>query len=644
MRELIDKLNYYQKKYDEGAPEISDKEWDDLYFQLQKEEGETGLVFPDSPTQKINYEVINSLQKVTHNHLMLSLNKTKDVNEVCKFLDDKDYIVMSKLDGLTCSLVYKDGKLVRAETRGNGEVGENVLHNARVIKSIPQTISYKDELIVDGEIVCRYDDFEKFKNDYKNPRNFAAGSIRLLDSAECAQRNLTFVAWDCISNIASTLSEKLSKLNDFGFIMVPHIISCKKASKELVETNINQMKEDSDFLFYPIDGVVFKYDNVDEYKAAGTTSHHPNGGLAFKFYDELYETSLQNIEWTIGRSGVLTPIAVFDEVDDESSIITRASLHNISIMTQMLGNPYKREKLWIFKANEIIPQVHHAIRSLEEKEYFVIPKKCPYCGAQTEVRTSDSGTVELYCSAQDSCSGILINKLNHFCGKKGLDIKGLSKMTLEKFINWGLVNNITDIFTANYDSLIFKPGFGEKSVANLMLSIKKARHTTFSKFISALGIPLIGKVNAEAIANYCDDWDDFMELVNNYHDFTNIEGFGSAMTDSILYFNYKEADNLVKNGIITFEKKIEQKEVNNLEGLTFVVTGSLKTYWKNRDELKVEIARRGGKVTESVTSKTNYLVNNDINSASSKNKKAKELNVPIITEEEMYQILIGDQQ
>lgn len=363
MNELIEKLNYYTKLYDEGYPAISDKEWDDMYFKLEQLEKETGIVLANSPTAKIDYQVVNKLNKVTHNHPMLSLDKTKSIDDVLVFLNKKDGIAMAKMDGLTCSIRYLDGKLVSAETRGNGIIGEDITHNIKFVKDVPLEIPVKKEIIVDGEVICNYEDFENFSTDYKNPRNFASGSIRLLDSRTSAQRKLSFVAWDCIKGLdeCKTLSLKIVKLDDLGFNTVPYFV-LPNDNLNTIEYSINSLKEMVKEFNYPIDGIVFKYDDCAYYQSLGATEHHFRGGLAYKFYDEEYETTLRDIEYTMGKTGVLTPVAVFDSVDDGESIIERASLHNLNIMRQILGEkPYIGQKIWVAKMNMIIPQVIRAI-------------------------------------------------------------------------------------------------------------------------------------------------------------------------------------------------------------------------------------------------------------------------------------------
>lgn len=363
MRKLVEKLNYYTKLYDEGKSPISDKEWDDMYFQLQELEKEFGVVLSTSPTCHIDYVIRNELPKVEHNHPMLSLQKTKSEEEVVRFLEGYDALAMAKMDGLTCSIKYSDGAIMSAETRGNGVIGEDITHNILWAKGVPMEIPIKDEVIIDGEIICTYKDFEEFSNEYANPRNFAAGSIRLLDSAECAKRHLTFVAWDCIKGLDNKekLSDKLYELNNLGFEIVPYI----PLQKDMIDIDhikhcnvlIQNWAKDPDFS-YPIDGTVYKFDDCKYYSSLGRTEHHFRGGIAFKFYDEEYESQLKDIEWSMGKTGQLTPVAVFEPIDTGDSIIERASLHNLNIMKQILGeHPYKGQKIWVCKQNQIIPQI-----------------------------------------------------------------------------------------------------------------------------------------------------------------------------------------------------------------------------------------------------------------------------------------------
>jgi len=654
MRELIDKLNYYTKLYDEGHPSISDKEWDDMYFHLEELEEETGISLGNSPTIHVDYQVVNQLRKVKHNHPMLSLNKTKSEDDVVAFLANHDGIAMAKMDGLTCSLYYEEGLLVSAETRGNGEVGEDILQNIVRVKGVPIEIPFKDKLVVDGEVICTYEDFEDFSSTYKNPRNFASGSIRLLDSRASSQRRLTFVAWDCITGLdCETLSEKLIKLDVLGFITVPFIkimlnpdeYKINKTLDYLVTHNINSainyIKETARDKGYPIDGIVFKYDNCEYYQSLGATEHHFRGGLAFKFYDEEYETYLRDIEWGLGKTGQITPVAIYDDVDTDDSIINRASLHNLNIMKQLLGKPYKGQKIWVCKQNEIIPQVVRSEKSNVSSTYIDIPAKCPVCGGDTYIQEDI-----LYCS-NPHCDGKFVNLLCHFVGKKGLDIKGLSEATLQKLVDWGWVGNYQELFSlSNFrDEWVEQQGFGPKSVDKLLTTIENARECELWQFIASLSIPLIGTTYAKEIAKRCKDWFSFRECIGKDYDFTAWDRFGYEINDSIHSFDYKEADDLAYK-ILTIHNSlwidptatVSTVKFSEIAGKTFVITGAVHTF-KNRDEVKVAIETRGGKVTGSVSKNTNYLVNNDINSTSSKNVKAKQLGIPIITEEQLIAML-----
>ena len=646
IRDLIYKLNYYTKKYDEGNPEISDKEWDDMYFKLQDLENWTGLYFEDSPTQKVVFQEVSKLNKVEHNHPMLSLDKTKSIDAIKSFIGNKDCICMAKMDGLTCSLRYLDGKLVSAETRGNGIVGEDILHNALQVKNIPNKINYKEELIVDGEIICTYKDFEPFAAEYKNPRNFASGSIRLLSSKESASRNLTFVAWDVIKGLSQTSEElgvptlltcKLAELNELGFTIVP-FHNCNKVDMEDFNSEYNRIgyvKQLAQNSQYPIDGLVFKYNNCDEYEAAGRTDHHFKGGLAYKFYDEEYETTIEGIEWTMGRTGVLTPVAILAPIDIDGTEVSRANLHNISVAHDTLGGlcfGWKGQKVWVYKANMIIPQISKAEEDDERtKEYFILPYVCPVCGGEVETRKEVDSEM-LYC-ANPQCEGKLVNRIEHFFGKKGLDAKGISKATISKLIDLGWVTRIGDMFNLARvkDEWTNLPGFGEKSVSNILSAIDASRNCSLESVLSGIGIPLIGRTVAKDLANRFSSYGAFKENVKGDFDFSCISGYGYEMNKSLKTFDYTELDYIVENYLNIQEEKQEVYE-KKLQNLTFCVTGKVSV-WKNRDELSAFIENLGGKVTGSVSKNTDYLINNDVNSTSAKNNKAKELGIPIISEQ-----------
>lgn len=637
--DLVFHLNECTKLYDIGESTISDKEWDDLYFELVKLERMTKYIRSDSPTQKINYyTTVDSLQKVEHSHLMLSLDKTKSMDAIASFLGKKPWIAMLKMDGLTCSLLYENGKLVRAETRGNGIIGEDITHNAMVIPSIPKRIPYKETLIVDGEIICKLDDFKEFANDYKNSRNFAAGSIRLLDSSECAKRKLTFVTWDHINKTTKTLSEALSLLNDYGFTVVPYLTHNDIELKDCTDC-FNTIAKN---LSYPIDGIVFKIDSVEDYEALGRTDHHFKGGLAYKFYDETYTTYLKDIEWTMGRTGVLTPVAIFEPLDIDGSTVERASIHNISIMKNLFhGNPFKGQKIEVFKANMIIPQIDSAedIGNSHHLPNFIpfieIPTICPICGSAVCEQTENDTTV-LVCD-NPNCEGKLINRLDHFCGKKGLDIKGISKATLEKLIEWNWIQNCSDIFKLHMwaEKWIHKPGFGIKSVQKILDAIETSRECELNQFIAALGIPLIGSTASKELTKIFSTWDEFITAVESDYAFYQLPNFGYEMHSAIHNYDYNDAKFIAEN-YITFKEVQNNINEQTLNGQTFVITGKLNRF-KNRDEISSLIVSLGGKVTGSVSKNTTYLINNDVNSTSSKNKTAQSLGIPIISEEDFIQ-------
>lgn len=640
IQELIDKLNYYTKLYDEGHPAISDKEWDDMYFKLQNLETLYNIYLSDSPTQNVNYQVVNKLNKVKHNHPMLSLDKTKSIDAIKSFLDNKDFICMAKMDGLTCSLRYLDGKLVSAETRGNGIEGEDILHNALQVKNIPNKINYKEELIIDGEIICTYNDFKNFEKEYKNPRNFASGSIRLLDSKESSMRNLTFIVWDIIKGLdEDKLSSKLLKADELGFTIVPFEVNLPEY--KTIELIMKIVKKSSSI--YPIDGLVFKYDNCNEYIAAGKTDHHFKGGLAYKFYDEEYETTLQNIEWTMGRTGMLTPVAIFEPIDIDGTEVSRASLHNISIAQETLHTNFtmigwKGQHIKVAKMNMIIPQIIGAEEDNDglTKFYFDIPKICPICNKITEIKKENNSEM-LYC-ANSQCEGKLVNRIEHFFGKKGLDAKGISKATIEKLINWGWVNKISDMFELSTYETEWKnmAGFGEKSVNNILQSIRESCDTNLESIISAAGIPLIGRTVARDLSKKFDGYGEFRRAIKNGFDFTQFGGYGYEMQKAISEFNYNELDNIVKK-YLTIKEKNDIINIEKLKDITFCITGKVNM-WKNRDELSQTIISFGGKVVGSVSKNVNYLINNDITSSSSKNLKAKELGIKIISEEDFQNI------
>ena len=651
VRFLVIALNAYTKDYEQGNPKITDEEWDNMYFELKSLEEETGLILSNSPTQTITYDVVNALSKVEHSHKMLSLEKTKSLDELNSFIGKKEAVIMCKMDGLTCSVTYKNGELVAAETRGNGLVGEDILHNARVLSSIPKKIPYKDELVIDGEIICTYGNFEPFSNEYKNPRNFAAGSIRLLDSKECSKRNLTFVAWDVLSPMhydsgeERSMSEKLNYIWPFGFTIVPKVvIPAYDADGDVVELSdvIDHLTIQAKELGYPIDGMVAKFNDCVYGRSLGETGHHFKNAMAYKFYDETYWSKLLDIEWTMGRTGVLTPVAIFEPIDMDGSTVSRASLHNISIMAGLFGpfGPCRGDEVEVFKANMIIPQIKSVknVCSHYEEYQIKIPHECPICGGMAQEWVIND-SVSLIC-IDSNCPGKLINRLDHFCGKKGLDIKGISKATLEKLIDWGWLDDYTGIFELSRfkDEWIQKPGFGIKSVEKVLNSISAGATCELHQFIAALGIPLIGSTASKELAKHFKTWEDFVVAAEGSYPFYQLPNFGGEMHNSIVSFNYAEAKLLAEHYIhFNYDKGESTPAAGaDLSGKVFVITGKL-THFKNRDEIKARIEALGGKVTGSVSKNTNYLINNDVNSTSSKNATAKSLGIPILSEDDFIQ-------
>ena len=642
---LVRYLNECTKAYDEGNPKITDEEWDNKYFELQALEQETGLILSNSPTQSISYEVVNALQKCEHNHKMLSLEKTKSPQEVASFIGNKNFLAMCKMDGLTCSLTYRNGELVSAETRGNGLIGEDILHNARTLPSIPRKIPCMNELTIDGEIICTYTDFDKFSSEYKNPRNFAAGSIRLLDSKECATRKLTFVTWDVLTpmffddGIEYRLDQKLNYLMPFGFTIVPYIVQNGSFINDY-ETIITEIQEMAKSNGYPIDGVVFKFNDCAYGRSLGETTHHFKNALAYKFYDETFTSQLLDIEWTMGRTGVLTPVAIFEPIDMDGSTVERASLHNLSIMDELFGplGAFKFDEVEVFKANMIIPQIKSVKHKSCYEEYTINrPEVCPVCGGEVNIR--DSGDSLFLVCTNPSCDGKLINRLDHFCGKKGLDMKGISKATLEKLIDWGWLDDFTGVFELGRfkDEWVKKPGFGIKSVEKVLNAIDTGSNCELHQFIAALGIPLIGSTASKELAKHFKTWEEFVSAAESGFAFYTLPNFGGEMHRSIVEFNYAEARLLVNHYIHFNVPEVAPAPTGeSLAGKTFVITGKL-THFKNRDEIKSKIEALGGKVTGSVSKNTDFLINNDVNSTSSKNATAKSLGIPILSESDFIQ-------
>jgi DNA ligase (NAD+) len=654
---LIKMLLRYNDFYERGIPLISDEEYDKLYFQLKKLEEQTGYIRVDSPTQTIPFETVSELTKQKLDHPMLSLDKTTSIQEAVQKMGTSDYFISLKLDGLSMSLRYEGGNLVSATTRGTGAEGENVLHNARQIQNIPNHIAYKNTLIIDGEVLTTKENLEKFP-DYTNARSFAAGSLRLLDSEVSGSRGLSFYAWRVIEGLdesqnipSECMTEKLNALRDtYGFSIVPYIkdshwyagtisawadaTSVTSNSETKVERDIAKLKEYADEQGLPIDGMVFAYDNIVEASKAGTTGHHPKHSIALKFADESFATALTGISYEVSRTGRLTPVAEFETIQIDGTDVNRASLHNLTVMEEVLGSPYIGQTINVVKAKMIIPMVVSAEKKDNPENVIELPKVCPICGAELTIEETEQ-CEHLYCP-NEKCPQKLTNVLNHYCSRNAMDIKKLSKATLEKLMSWGWVKSISDIYELEKykTNWIAKPGFGAKSVQNILDAIEASKKCDLASFITALGIPLIGRKIAEELASHYDTYEDF----RNAKDIHMIHGFGVEMCNAIYKFDYTEADMIMEkylecgNPLATSMVNEELSQVSTAHDKTFCVTGKLVKF--KRSEIESYIKTLGGKVTGSVSKKTDYLICNDKESTTKKTQSAKELGIPILTEEE----------
>ena len=649
IQELVKQLNEYRDSYyNEARPVVSDAAYDKLFDELSELEKETGVVYANSPTQTVGYVVKSELEKVKHSHPMLSLDKTKSVDDLVKFAREKDCILSLKMDGLTCLLTYENGELVQAETRGDGEVGELITHNAKVFDNIPLTIDYKGHFEIEGEAIITYDDFNKineFLSDdkkYKNPRNLASGSVRQLDSKTAAKRHIKFIAWKVPTEVpegicSNSFLHRLMCARDFGFEIIS-FLAYSSSDKEHLPEMIESLKTKAHNYGYPIDGLVMTYNDIQYGESLGMTGHHPKHSIAFKFYDEEVETVLKNIEWSMGKIGSLTPVAIFDPVEIDGTMVERASLHNVSILTKLdlqIG-----DTIIVYKANQIIPQVKENLSAKDrESAYIRIPSQCPVCESSTQiVKENDS---EVLMCTNPHCKGKLLGRVSHFVSKKGMDISGLSEETIKKFIELGWITEITDVYNLeqHYDRLSTMSGFGKKSVDKLRKSIENSKTVRLDKFITSLSIPGIGTSQSKELAAAFSTWNEFRDASVGLYNFTQLDGFGDVLNNNIHSWFTDMCDIADKlASFMTFETGVNQNTDDSLNSKSFVVTGKVFRF-KNRDEVKAEIEKRGGKVTGSVTKSTYALINNDIESNSSKNKKAKELGVKIITEDQLIEML-----
>lgn len=645
MQELIKILNEASKAYYAEDREImSNFEYDRLYEELEGLEKETGIVLSGSPTVSIGYESVEELPKERHESPMLSLGKTKSREELKDWLQGKEAILSWKLDGLTVVLTYRDGELFKAVTRGNGEIGEVITGNARTFKNIPLNIAFKGELVLRGEAVITYSDFEKINEEipeaeakYKNPRNLCSGSVRQLNNEITAKRNVRFYAFTLVSaedvDFHNSREEQFRFLEKQGF----EVVERKMVTPDTILSAISEFENKIPAYDVPSDGLVLTYEDIAYGKSLGRTAKFPRDAIAFKWADEIRETTLTEVEWSASRTGLINPVAIFTPVELEGTTVSRASVHNVSIVKELkLGIG---DRITVYKANMIIPQI---AENLTQSGNLPIPATCPVCGGETKIQNMND-TETLYCTNPE-CAAKKIKSFTLFVSRDALNMEGLSEATLEKFISMGFIHEYADLFhlTEHRDAIVDMEGFGEKSYANLVDSIEKARNTTLPRLIYGLGIANIGLVNAKMLCRHFDYDLDALQSAKE-EELSDIEGVGDVIAGAFVSYmnnpaNKEKIDHLLPE--LHLEKPESSTENQNLAGLSFVVTGTLNSF-ENRNALKEEIEKRGGKVTGSVTSKTECLINNDVTSSSSKNKKAKELNVPILSEEDFLQKYFG---
>ncbi|MDO5550860.1 MAG: NAD-dependent DNA ligase LigA [Lachnospiraceae bacterium] len=644
MKELVAVLSQAGRAYyQESRETMSNFEYDKLYDELLALEQETGIILSGSPTQRVGYEVLSELPKETHESPMLSLDKTKSVEDLAEWLGDQEGLLSWKLDGLTIVLTYENGSLVKAVTRGNGEIGEVITPNAKVFANIPLTISYKGQLVLRGEAVIKYSDFNKINDEiaevdakYKNPRNLCSGSVRQLNSQITAQRNVNFKAFALVKadgiDFQNSRERQFIWLKNQGF----EVVEYRRVTSRSIAEEVQHFAEAIGDYDIPSDGLVLLFDDIAYGESLGRTAKFPRNSIAFKWADEIRETHLSYIEWSPSRTGLINPVAVFEPVELEGTTVSRASVHNISIMEALeLG---EGDRITVYKANMIIPQIAD---NLTRSGSVQIPKLCPVCGGGTEIRQVDE-VRSLYCTNPD-CQAKKIKSFTLFVSRDALNVDGLSEATLEKFIGAGFIHEFADIFHLedHQDAIVQMEGFGQKSYDNLIASVKKASRTTLARMIYGLGIAGIGLANAKVLCRkFRFDFDAMRHA--SYEDLVEVDGIGDVLAKAWLeYFgnqkNNERVDRLLKE--LEFEKEtVVSEEEAVFAGKTFVITGSLE-HFSNRKALQELIESKGGKAAGSVSAKTSYLINNDTASNSSKNKKAKELGIPILSEEDFLKLL-----
>jgi len=639
MKEKIELLNRAAKAYYQENREImSNYEYDKLYDELAELEKETGMVLSNSPTVRVGYELLTALPKERHEKPMLSLDKTKDVEALRSWLGSRKGMLSWKLDGLTLVLTYRGGSLEKAVTRGNGEVGEVVTNNVKVFKNIPLAIPYKGDLVLRGEAVISYSDFNRINEElidatikYKNPRNLCSGSVRQLNNRVTSERNVNFFAFSLVRadgvDFGNSRAAQLEWLRSQGFDVVEY----RMVDAETVEEAVRWFAEHVEGYDLPTDGLVLAFDDIAYGESLGTTAKFPRDSIAFKWRDEIKETVIKEIEWSASRTGLINPIAIFGPVELEGTTVSRASLHNISIMEELqvgIGDTVS-----VYKANMIIPQIHE---NLTRSGNLQIPDKCPVCGGPAEIR-QNSDVKYLYCPNKN-CAAKHIKKFTHFVSRDAMNVEGLSEATIEKFVSAGLIRDYADIYrlAQHREKIVSMEGFGEKSFANLIESVDRSRKTTAVRLLYGLGIPNIGLSNAKLICRrFGHDWSSIENAT--YEQLTEINGIGDVMAEAFVSYFSDEENRKAVHDILTeieLEKPDAPANAQLLENITFVITGSLERFG-NRKELVDYIESRGGKVSGSVSAKTDYLVNNDITSNSTKNRKARELGIPVITEAQL---------
>lgn len=641
IKELVDTLNKAAKVYYSGTDEImSNLEYDRLYDELKTLEDETGIVLAGSPTHKVGYETLSELPKEEHERPMLSLDKTKSVEELAAFAGTHKSLLSWKLDGLTVVVTYRDGELYKAVTRGNGYVGEVITPNAKVFVNLPAKIPYKGELVIRGEAIITYSDFERInrsieedENKYKNPRNLCSGSVRQLNNRITAERNVRLIAFALIRadgvDFGNSRQKQFEWLKGQGFEVVEYKIVDETSVADAVEY-FSKAITDNDF---PSDGLVLLYDDIAYGESLGTTAKFPRNAIAFKWADEMALTRLKCVEWSASRTGLINPVAVFEPVELEGTTVSRASVHNVSIVRELkLGY---NDEIKVYKANMIIPQIAENITGSATIE---IPKVCPVCGGPTGIKKAND-TESLYCLNPD-CQAKHIKRFEHFVSRNALNIDGISSQTLEKFIDRGFIKNYTDLYHLNdyEDEIVGMDGFGRKSYDNIIESVEKSRTVTLDHVIYALGIGGIGLANARLVSRHCNEDPEAVADIT-IEELMSVDGIGDVLAQSFREY-FDDVNNRRLYNELLAELKL-QKEVRDtsspVAGKTFVITGSVN-HFTNRDELKAFIETLGGKTTGSVSAKTDYLINNDVTSNSSKNKKARELGIPVISEEEFMKL------